>query len=191
MQTSSVIVCTSFENNSRRKQELAMRPAADTLYRGVFGGQVEIERFEATQNFVLDREHAIDVRLRVPSGLILLGQEKFLSHVYAKFASVTVEYLQNSATGEHGDWFKLAPQFYFVGYMTEDAGAFKPWILLDWSRVVLATHEGRVKWIDNKNKDGHARASFRYCAMRSFPKECVIDGNYQAALSRSSLINAF
>jgi hypothetical protein len=123
---------------------------------------------------VLDVRFAIDVQIRLATGQLLLGQEKFLSQIYAKWRSVTVEYEQNQYTGEEGDWFKLASQLYFVGYLTKDQTGFQPWILLNWPNVVIATYHGEIKWHTNRNKDGRARASFKYCSMQAFPSQCVI-----------------
>ena len=161
-----------FERDPRRRQEIRGRPIADHIYRQVFGEQVGIERMERAQDTILDVRFAIDVQLTLPTGMILTGQEKFLSHKYASFRTVTVEYWQNPQTQEPGDWFHLAPQFYFAGYAAQDS--FDPWVLLDWPQVVLATHAGTLRWEGNQNKDGRARASFRFCRMDTIPDECVI-----------------
>jgi len=173
----------SFEQNWRRKQELAGRPLADRIYCATLGDGIKISRMERDDQKVLDIKFAIDVRLTLPSGQILLGQEKFLSHKYASFQSVTVEYFQNPLTKEPGDWFKLAVQFYFVGYLTADGQEFDPWIMLNWPNVVLTTQAGQIPWQDNRNKDGKARASFRYCRMDQFPPECVISNWNDATLN--------
>lgn len=169
----------SFERDPRRKQELAGRPIANAIYREVFGDKTQVARMEREESKVLDLTFAIDVKLTFPTGQVLLGQEKFLSHKYAKYKSVTVEYEQNQFTGERGDWFNLAPQFYFVGYFTQQGNGFKPWILLNWPNTVIATLQDRVPWKLNKNKNGRARASFKYCIMTGFPDECVIKSSQQ------------
>jgi hypothetical protein len=133
---------------------------------------VSIQRADHKDAAILDTQFAIDVALMVPSGMILLGQEKFLSRQYASFKSVTIEYEQNQYTHEGGDWYKLACQFYFVGY--ENGSGFDPWIILNWPAVVMATNAGAITWTPNANKNGHARASFMYAPMRAFPDSCVI-----------------
>lgn len=165
---------SDFNKNWRRQQELKMRPYADRIYRQVFGSKIEIQRFEREEDLVLDKIYAIDVQIRLPSGQILLGQEKFLSHKFAGFKSLTVENEQDPATGERGDWFKIAAQFYFTGYMTKSEDGFDPWVLTNWTSIVIATHQGRITWQHNQNKDGYARASFVYTNMTMLPKECVI-----------------
>lgn len=165
---------SSFDRDPRRLQELRGRPIADRIYRSVFGEVVEVQRFDQGDDFILDRHFAIDVRLTLPNGMILLGQEKFLSAKYARYATITVEYEQDHRTGERGDWFKLSPQFYFVGYITNDGDDFDPWMLLDWAAVVIATNDGKLPWRLNWNKDGRARASFMAGKMHNVPEGCII-----------------
>jgi len=85
---------------------------------------------------------------------------------------------QNFHTGEPGDWFKLAPQFYFVGYGTRNWDDFDPWMLFNWPAVVLATHDGDLLWQLNQNKDGRARASFKHSKMRDAPPRCIIASGF-------------
>lgn len=155
---------------SRFKQELIGRPIADRIYKDVFGADIDIIRDVA----VLDRELGVDAVLIVGSRLRLLGQEKFLSYAYSRFRSITVEHYQNWRTKEEGDWFNLACQFYFTGYLTENEDDFDPWVLANWPAIVFATIQGRVAWQDNKNKDGSARASFRYTIMDDLPADCIM-----------------
>jgi len=120
-------------------------------------------------------EFAIDVTLTLPNGMKLNGQEKFLSFQYASFGTLTVEYMQNPVIDEKGDWFKLAPQFYFCGYFNEDNTDFIKYVIVNWPKLVLHTNAGNAKWHDNKNKDGYARASFRYIYFEDIPTDCIID----------------
>lgn len=178
----------NFERNPRRLQELKMRPIADKIYRLTLGDEIEIKRVEREDAYLLDKEFGIDVTITMYSGMVLTGQEKFLSHNYAKYRSVTIEYMQNPITGERGDWFKLAPMFYFVGYMTESGGGFYPWVLVNWPAIVLATGKGKVIWLENANKDGHARASFRYTIMDKIPSDCIIASNLTKDTGQLSLL---
>jgi hypothetical protein len=168
---------SGFESNWRRQQELRLRPIADRLYKSVFG-DVSIMRKEREDNYLLDKYFAIDFNIALNNGMILNGQEKFLSASCARFHSVTVEYLQDHRTGERGDWFKIASQIYFVGYVDKEETRFEPWVLLNWPQMVISSNLGFINWIDNKNKDGHARASFKYCDMFEIPKNCIIDCSF-------------
>lgn len=169
----------SFEYNERRIQEIKMRPIADDIYRCIFGEDINITRHERDEEIILDIHFAIDIEIELLNGMILTGQEKFLSQEFAKFHSITVEYMNDPDSNTIGDWFKLAPQFYMTGYCTNDYKGFNPWMLLNWPSVVIQTRLGNIKWQYNKNKDGRAKASFKYCDMLSIPNECIIDSSYK------------
>lgn len=167
-----------FNKNWRKKQELKGRPLADQIYANNWSYEAEglyIKRYDKEEKLVLDKEFAIDITVTLPNGMKLNGQEKFLSYKYSSFGTLTVEYMQNPNTEEKGDWFKLAPQFYFCGYFNETETDFVKYVLVDWPKLVLYSNEGLVKWYDNKNLDGCARASFKYTYFKDIPKDCVID----------------
>lgn len=153
-----------------------MRPYADMIYRGLWGSNVVIQRFDHDSGdaVVFDRYLGIDVQIRFPCGMVLLGQEKFLSNRYRHCESVTIEYEQNQWTHEPGNWYQLACQFYMVGYINDWGNGFDPWIILDWAKVVLETHAGRIGWHIKYNNRDSARASFRYVHFSAFPPSCVI-----------------
>lgn len=159
-----------FDKDPRRQQELRCRPYADRIYRQAFG-EVKIHR---DSDIVLDRDFAIDVRIKLPNGMNLLGQEKFLSKEYAKYNSVTVEYYQNQHTKELGDWFKIGVQIYFVGY--ENGNGFSPFILLDWTKVTIYSNQDKIKWHHNSNKNGSARASFAWVNMDDLNNCAILRG---------------
>ena len=165
---------SNFDNDPRRKQELLMRPAIDRIYYSIFGDGITITRYEREENKILDISFAIDVRITMPNDMIITGQEKSLSHKYSSFGTVTVEYMQDWQNEVSGDWFKLAPQFYFVGYCNKDNNGFMPWVLLNWLEVILSSNNNKIAWIDQQNKDGRAKASFKYTKMKSLPDNCLI-----------------
>ena len=123
---------------------------------------------------MLDRFFAVDVKITLPNGLILLGQEKFLSQKYAGYKSVTVEYMDDPSIDKKGDWYRLGVQFYFTGYFNNDEDDFEPWAMINWTSVVIDTHEGNIKWSHNYNKNGRARANFTYISMESLPSNAII-----------------
>lgn len=161
----------NFEKNWRRKQELKGQPIADAIYKSI-SWVVSVTRENGSE---LDIKHAIDAKLTTNTGQVLTLQEKFLSCSCAKYKSVTIEYEQNQHTGERGDWFKLAPQLYFVGYFNKDDTSFEPYVLLNTTNLVIATNSGAIKWNLNANKDGHALASFKWCKMDDLPDDVVLD----------------
>jgi hypothetical protein len=163
-----------FNKDPRRQHELAMRPAIDKIYAATWPGCV-VERTEREDDAILDKKHAIDVRVVQPNGMLLLGQEKALQAQYASFGTVTVEFMQDPNTNERGDWFHLASQFYFCGYATEDKTGFSKWVLLNWPLVVLESNTGAFKWEGPRdNSKSRARANFRHVKMTDIPATCII-----------------
>lgn len=163
----------NFERNPRRMQELRGRPIADQIYKSVFG-DCAVNRTELKDNYLLDKEFAIDNVIVSSCGLILTGQEKYLSNNYAKYNSLTIEFMQNPITEERGDWYKMAVQFYFTAYFNDDNTSFCKWILVNWSSLAIKTMAGQVTWNLNCNKDGHARASFKWINFNRIPADCII-----------------
>jgi len=157
--------------SDRFNQEAIGGPIADRIYHSIFGPEATIERTHGNQ---LDREFSIDVIIRSPDLMPVTIQEKFLSFEYATFRSLTVEYMQDHKNNEKGNWFHLACQLYLVGYLTEDESDFLPWVLVDVVKLNIATVKKEVLWKTNINKDGRAKASFRYTVMDSLPGYCII-----------------
>jgi len=163
---------SNFEQNWRRQQELRMRPIADNIYRSCWGDNIKIERIERLADFVLDKFFGIDVLVTFPTGMIITGQEKFLSPKYATYKSLTVEHMNDPS--HKGDWFNLASQFYFCGYASKAWDSFQLWVIVNWLELALATLQKNIKWFSNNNQHDNARATFRYCRISEIPKECLI-----------------
>lgn len=164
----------------RFKRSRQLWPPADILYTFLFNDLgmplapgVDIikcskKEFEAGYDIQL----GIDVFLRFAAGQTATMQEKFL---FTHWNTVTVEYYQNWQTQEPGDWFNLKCQYYFVGYDHPWTGTrFSDWILLDWSRTVQATNQGRLEWGIRQNQEDGARASFKYAEFDTFPPDTVV-----------------
>jgi hypothetical protein len=154
-------------------QEYRNRPYADELYTQVFNSSA-IDRFaEGDNRHSLDVHHGIDVTVGLPNGAVITGQEKFLSHQYATFETLTVEYYQNQHTNERGDWFKLACQFYFVGYENHNNTGFCKVIIVNWLSLMTDSSIAH-KWRHNANKDGRARATFTFISFNDIPAKHII-----------------
>ena len=156
-----------------------MRPVADKLYFEAFPGLTRIERIEREEQKVLDIEHAIDVILHFENGMILTGQEKFLSYKYRRFNSLTVEYENDPILHIKGDWFHCAAQWYFCGYINEDETGFEPWVIVWWPQIVMGTLRGQIHWRHNWNKEDGASASFRYVTMTQLPEWTLYDYSWR------------
>lgn len=164
-----------FDANWRKRQEIAGRPFADDAYKSLFG-DCEIQRFERQDEYLLDKVHAIDGHVILPTtGHIITFQEKFLSHEQSKFNSITVEYMQkHEIAKERGDWFKMAVQLYFVAYFNADNSGFCKWVMVDWLQMVMETLKGNIQWKDQINKHDGAQASFKWVNIDLLPGRCVM-----------------
>ncbi len=164
----------NFERDPRRIQELKGRPIADKIYM-LNWGIVDIKRYEKDDNFLIDQHFAIDVTITMSNGMVLNVQEKFLSYVFAKYNSLTVEYMQNPVTFEKGDWFKIAAQIYLCAYFNEAMDDFYSYALINWTKLVVYTNDMIIKWNTNVNNNGRAKASFKYINFNNIPLDCFID----------------
>lgn len=175
----------------RFKDSRARWPLANQLYRAIFSnigsplldGEQVIECSKEEFAAGYDYELGIDVILTIENQSELTLQEKFL---YTNFGTVTVEYMQNPATGEQGDWFNMRPQLYFVGYDSLKAFVFNEWAMLSWPTVQITNS---ITWNEARNGQDGARASFLYARFCEFPSECVIainTQNYHPSLFGSS-----
>ena len=132
----------SIHDTAEMKQSMNMRPACNRVLREVFWvNDSSITRYEQDDGpHILDSEFAIDLKVRLKSGVCLSGQEKALSHKYHRYKTFTMEFYQNKYTKEPGEFFKIASQFYLTGYSDETGREFIEWHIfkvfdyMDWIR---------------------------------------------------------
>lgn len=142
------------------------------VYRAIFPllPQAEFVNCTSKERYArYDIDFGVDVILNFVNGQSATIQEKVLT---TKYSTVTVEYYQNPATEEPGDWFKLKCDFYFVGYGQRGRTELDRWIILDWNQVRL--HSASIPWQIRSNSQDGARANFRYAHFDSFPSSCVV-----------------
>lgn len=153
----------TFEDTPEYQLSLAMRPACDAVLCSVYGVQpAAIQRFpKGSAKFILDKEYAIDMEIRLANNALLLGQEKTLRNCFYHFRTFTMEFYQNRFTKEPGEFFKIASQFYLHGYADPAGVRFVEWHIIcifkfiDWlKRCPVASLERRLK------PAGGSRAAF-------------------------------
>ena len=166
-------------------QSMKMRPACNRVLVETFGiPEASIERFpHGDKLFILDQEFAIDVRLKLPNGTTITGQEKALSYKFHSFRTFTVEFYQNRHTRERGELFKIASQFYLHGYSDATGIEFIEWKIIDVVKMIL--------WLTSFSRDdvlrrllpaGGSRASFLPIKYDDFPADCILfDGPKRVA----------
>lgn len=92
----------------------------------------------------LDKDRGIDVKLTLKSGLTLDIQEKFRRAEYRDFWQFTIEYKNNPRTDEPGEFFKLAANYYFYSYVSQDESEFTDWWIVDLNRFKQAFTTGEI-----------------------------------------------
>ncbi len=115
-------------------------PQKNVIYRQVFGSGIIINHFgnkSVEEKQILDRNYHIDVEILLPTGAILTGQEKILNFENTHRNTVTIEYMQNRDTGEKGEFFCLASQFFLGGYMGKNDESIEKWMIIDLLRFML------------------------------------------------------
>lgn len=178
---------------------------ANQIYRSIFRQQginlasgyktIDCTKGDFVEGY--DRALGIDAFFHFANGMTCTLQEKCLNYKYE--TTVTVEYMQDPQANEHGDWFNLKTQFYFVGYdslhpqsqvkpdtideeirtgICHNCGYpfdFQAWILLDWPRLAIEANRNDVnmEW-ELKNNNGYARASFQCANFSAIPPNCII-----------------
>jgi hypothetical protein len=160
----------NFDKDPRQIINKTMMPFMDIIYKNVFGNNTKIDRIEYQADYILDRKFAVDTILTLESGCILTGQEKCLT---TNFMTLTVEYEQNQYNHEHGDWFNMAAQFYFCGYVNKNMNGFRQWIIADWTKITYMTNKGDIQWYLNQN-NVRGLASFKYIKFSELPKSVII-----------------
>jgi len=168
----------SFEQTPEYVLSMAMRPACNRVLCHVFGiPESNIERFTKDDDlFVLDKEHGIDARVRLPNGCVLLGQEKTLDYKFYNFRTFTIEFWQNrySSPQEPGEFFKIASQFYLHGYADQTGCEFIEWIIIDLFRFMIWLKDCPQDKLANRTKpSGPSRAAFLPIEYDKIPSDCI------------------
>jgi len=169
----------SFERTPEYQQSLRMRPACDRVLCDVFGVTPDrIERFnKSSELFVLDKEFAIDLRVKLLNGSQLTGQEKALTYKFYKYRTFTMEFWQNrhSRPPEPGEFFKIASQFYLHGYSDESGIEFIEWKVIDILKFINWLKRWDTSRLAAATKPaGPSRAAFLPIPYDRIPKEFII-----------------
>ena len=166
----------NFENTPEYQQSLRMRPACDRVLCEVFKTTPDkIERFpKDSPLFVLDKEFSIDLRVVLPNGSNLTGQEKTLSYKYYTFRTFTIEFWQNRHTKEPGEFFKIASQFYLHGYSDITGVEFIEWKIIDIFRLIDWLKCCNVSKLSDRTRPAYnSNAAFLPIKYECLPKEYI------------------
>jgi hypothetical protein len=169
---------SGFEDTPEYKLSLAMRPACDAVLCKVWGVPPEnIRRFnKASELFVLDREFAIDLQVRLSNGSQVTGQEKTLSNKFHRYRTFTMEFWQNRYADppEPGEFFKIAAQFYLHGYADASGTRFVEWKILDILRLIDWLKGCGIAQLAKRTRPaGGSRAAFLPIEYDKIPREFI------------------
>jgi hypothetical protein len=164
----------SLEDTWQYQHSLKMRPACDRVISHVFDVPADtIERFGKDHPLaILDRNFAIDMRIQLPNGSHLTGQEKTLRFREYKYRTFTLEFYQNRYTREPGEFFHIASQFYLHGYADESGEHFIEWKIINILPLMAWLKNNTLEWFASRLRDvGESRAAFFYYPYDDIPKE--------------------
>ena len=167
---------------SEKNFEEKMTKHIDDIYHGLFSNLREIKRSNRdnngdTKTMFMDKELAIDTFIHFKDGSFITLQEKTRRFSYLKYNDFTFEYYNDPNTGEKGEWFKCAAQYYFYGYANENEdGYHKYWIIdVPKMRVHLKKKIGIKNLVKNhlQNNRPPAKANFFAIPFDKFSKDCI------------------
>jgi hypothetical protein len=145
-----------------------MEPIANRLYEQIWGPHRSLERLSHDHGGLahpLDKDWAIDVILQTIDGLTITIQDKFRRHeYYRRFNQFTLEYENNPATHEPGEFFHLVANYYFYGFATLDKTAFLSWAVIDLNRFKDCLRRKTIIEDGIGRNKAKGRASFKYFA---------------------------
>jgi len=108
----------------------------------------------------LDKDRGIDVHLQLVSGLTFDIQEKFRRAEARHYWQFTVEYKNNPVTGEPGEFYKLAANYYFYAYVNKLENCFTDWFIVDLNSFKEAYNSGLLKEDELRENTLRSKASF-------------------------------
>ena len=158
------------------QQAERMKGACNRVYQSVFGiDEDAIERFAHGEKlFILDQEFAVDVRIRLPNGSNVTGQEKTLSNKFYSFKTFTMEFYQNRFSQLPGEFFKIASQFYLSGYSDESGVDFIEWKMIDLFKLMYLLKDRSESDMARQTRPSTSKASFWYIHYDQIPDDCIL-----------------
>ena len=163
-----------------RAYSIFMQTYADKIYKSVLPVK-HITRFERGDNkvHILDKKFHIDCVLTLDNDQIITLQEKYLREKFAHFDCFTLEYFNDPATKEIGEWHRLCTDLYFTGYGSMESGFVSAYLfkVID---VKLAILSGKLK--GQLKKTTHSRANFYAYPFKSFKEDWFIYKKLPTAL---------
>jgi len=153
-----------------------MMPFIDRIYGEIFNPQFIIRMSGAEIPHPLDQYFGIDGWIELKSGCIITFQETIRRYeAYKKYNDFTIEHWSNVPLKRKGDWFHIAAEFYFYGYVNKEETMIIDWHIVRLFSLKLWVTENWSKFRKRieKNKK-HSRADFLYFSWEELPKEFIL-----------------
>jgi len=156
-----------------------MQPYINEIYYDLFGKDIVIDRSKVSENEIrksfLDKELSIDTIIIFENQSFITIQEKSRRNCYLTFNDFTFEYYSNRFSFKKGQWFKLASQLFFYGYVNENENGYSKYYLLDIVRLRLFLSKRTKESIIRKLKNNTKRASnFLPIKFDEMPDDCFL-----------------
>lgn len=179
----------NFKNTKQYKDMMKMRPDCTRVLREVFNVEdSSIIRYEKENGVhILDQEFAIDLKVVLPNGSQLSGQEKALTNKYYKYRTFTIEFYQNRhdrrikhpsgyilEPKQKGEWFKIASQFYLSGYSDTSGIKFIEWKIIRIYDFMLWMKKNTIEELEKRcTPCTDSNANFLPIPYEDIPKHCI------------------
>jgi hypothetical protein len=145
----------------------------DNIYKELFPGCI-VRRLRHEDGIILDRKYHIDVEVELVNGIKLLGQEKALRNKWASMDTFTIEFYQNAATKERGEFFNLGAQFYLHGYWNNKEDGLCKWYLIKIFDFLTHLRKEEIGILERMTlTTGGSRASFLKVGYSRIPCEYI------------------
>lgn len=156
-----------------------MHPYIDEIYYSLFGRDIKIERSKVADNEIrksfLDRELSIDAFIIFENQSFISVQEKSRRNFALKWNDFTFEYYSNRFSLKKGQWFKLASQLFFYGYVNENETGYIKYHLIDMVRLRLFLSKKTRESVTKELKKNTKRASnFLPIKFDEMPEDCFL-----------------
>ncbi len=143
--------------------------------------------FDRLTEFVVeDRKFGMDCRVRMPCGMAITVQEKFLDSKHRAHNTVTWEYYDDAENEIEGDWFNCRADMVVCGWLREnwkerlDGQKIECWLVMRRVDVVLATDSGEMAWEPPRgNTNSGAGANFRHINRNKIPDRIILLHNWE------------
>ena len=94
--------------------------------------------------------------------------------MFERYNDFTFEYYNDPNVKDVGEWFKLASQMYFYGYINSSYDGYSRYYIIIVPLFRLYLNSKDYKWIKNHTKQNnvHGKSNFIYVPFDNIPEEC-------------------